>query len=99
MPEQPFAPAYTNGAVLTVGAPAVYQIPKTGSVQLCLTGMGAGHCFVRVSNSAATIASDKDYLVPPNFQQVAITVDPEHLFMSHFAPVATTLHVIPGKGP
>lgn len=92
--QQPINPMYGSGQALTSGASANVTVPPTK--QLVLTNFGANVFYVRCGATSQT-ATAADFPVPPGCQ-VSITKDADHLNMAHYAPTATTGHVIGGEG-
>jgi hypothetical protein len=92
--QQPVNPQYGSGQTLTSGASADVAVPPTK--QLVLTNYGAYVFYVRCGAAAQT-ATAADFPVPPGCQ-VTITKDADHLHMAHYAPTATTGHVMGGEG-
>lgn len=95
--EQPFAPLYGSGAVVTPAASSANVSGLSSALeQLLLTNLGAEVCYVRTGSTSQT-ATTADYPVAPG-QQAVITKPAGHTHLAHISAAGTTLHYMFGTG-
>ena len=93
---QRFAPHYSSGQTVTVGASAQLTITANSSA-VCITNIGATNtAYVRIGEGTFT-ASATDYPILPNSQKV-ITKANGHDKIAIYAAAGTSIHVIDGEG-
>ena len=92
-----FNPSYGSGQTVAPAAASGRIKLGMGQKSVCLTGLNATQCYVRIGdiNVTATIA---DYPVPAG-GQVTITKDQDHEYLAFIAPGGGgSLHVMLGEG-
>lgn len=93
----PFAPSYGNGTVVSAGAVSANAAISIKSQTLCLTNLGSGVCYIRLSEDASDTASTADYPLPGG-AQVSITKPYDYNRIAYISADGTDLHILPGEG-